>query len=115
MTSAPSSAERTAWLRPWARAAPVTSATLSASAPTSGLARGDEEAVDVVGAERRLVDVDAEVGQRVAHRVGHRGVGADGAALAPPLEPAPGRGGGGGEGADVGPRHLGGGRAQAGD
>src|SRR5215208_913316 len=34
MMSAPSSANRTAWLRPWPRAAPVTNATFPCTRPT---------------------------------------------------------------------------------
>src|SRR3954468_7545718 len=37
MTSAPSCASRTAWLRPWPRAAPVMNATLPSSLPTVDL------------------------------------------------------------------------------
>src|SRR5689334_8069107 len=36
MMSAPSSASRTAWLRPWPRAAPVTNATLPCTRPMKG-------------------------------------------------------------------------------
>src|SRR4051812_3486323 len=64
MMSAPSAARRTAWLRPWARAAPVMNATLPSSSPMS--APHQREAIGrrarVVG-ELHLVSLsDAEVG-----------------------------------------------------
>src|ERR1700677_126174 len=48
MMSAPSSARRTAWLRPWPRAAPVTKATLPSTRPAIGFLRSSTVNPDVV-------------------------------------------------------------------
>src|SRR5690349_10153950 len=89
MMSAPSWASRTAWLRPWPRAAPVMKATLPATRPGTWLPRsllvgeagvdGERDSGDVAGVVGdqpgdRVRDVDRlhhVDRQRVGHRVGH--------------------------------------------
>src|SRR5690348_5495204 len=87
--SAPSWASRTAWLRPWPRAAPVMKATLPATRPGTVLPRSllvreagidrQHDAGDVTGVvgdqpDDRVRDVDwlyHRDRQRVGDRVGH--------------------------------------------
>src|SRR5690348_166130 len=86
MMSAPSSASRIAWLRPWPRAAPVTNATLPSTRPIASPSLRREAGVDgqrhpghvagLVGdePEDRVADVDRLDQfdrQQVGHRPGH--------------------------------------------
>src|SRR3954451_11007568 len=67
MMSAPSCASRTAWLRPWLRAAPVMKATLPSTRPATGSpSLGDPSGVHLV---QRSGDVAAGVGGQVEHRL----------------------------------------------